>query len=114
MASPCVPLKCSVQLWSLSSECTSLNYFVDRIQTICLNCRVDLPLESRLEHLTLAVGNAKSRPISVSGRHESANLVSARTRLAGIVAAVVAVYGSFQSLEDEQSSGLRDTMAGRD
>lgn len=34
--------------------------------------RIDLPLDSRLEYLTLAVGNAKSHPISVGGRHETA------------------------------------------
>ncbi|TCD69902.1 hypothetical protein EIP91_005726 [Steccherinum ochraceum] len=32
----------------------------------------DLPLDSRLEYLTLAVGNAKSHPISTSGNHEEA------------------------------------------
>ncbi|KAI0963698.1 hypothetical protein AcW1_000705 [Taiwanofungus camphoratus] len=32
----------------------------------------DLPLDARLEYLTLAVGNAKSHPISVGSRHETA------------------------------------------
>jgi nuclear pore complex protein Nup155 len=32
----------------------------------------DLSLEERLEYLTLAVGNAKSHPVSASGRHETA------------------------------------------
>jgi len=32
----------------------------------------DLSLETRLEYLTLAVGNAKSHPISAGGKHESA------------------------------------------
>ncbi|KAI0082270.1 nucleoporin [Panus rudis PR-1116 ss-1] len=32
----------------------------------------DLPLEARLEYLTLAVGNAKSHPVSVGGKHETA------------------------------------------
>ncbi|KAH8099410.1 nucleoporin [Cristinia sonorae] len=32
----------------------------------------DIPLESRLEYLTLAVGNAKSHPISTGGNHEEA------------------------------------------
>ncbi|THH34060.1 hypothetical protein EUX98_g164 [Antrodiella citrinella] len=32
----------------------------------------DIPLDSRLEYLTLAVGNAKSHPISTSGNHEEA------------------------------------------
>ncbi|KDQ63476.1 hypothetical protein JAAARDRAFT_695291 [Jaapia argillacea MUCL 33604] len=32
----------------------------------------DLPLEGRLEYLTLAVGNAKSHPVSMGGRHETA------------------------------------------
>lgn len=34
--------------------------------------RIDLSLDARLEYLTLAVGNAKSHPISVGGRHETA------------------------------------------
>lgn len=32
----------------------------------------DLTLEQRLEYLTLAVGNAKSHPISATGQHETA------------------------------------------
>jgi nuclear pore complex protein Nup155 len=32
----------------------------------------DLSLNQRLEYLTLAVGNAKSHPVSVGGRHETA------------------------------------------
>jgi nuclear pore complex protein Nup155 len=34
--------------------------------------RFELPLESRLEYLTLAVGNAKAHPISIGGKHETA------------------------------------------
>ena len=34
--------------------------------------RFDLHLDARLEYLTLAVANAKSHPISVGGRHETA------------------------------------------
>ena len=34
--------------------------------------RFDLSLDTRLEYLTLAVGNAKSHPVSVGGRHETA------------------------------------------
>ena len=34
--------------------------------------RFDLSLESRLEYLTLAVGNAKSHPVSVGSKHETA------------------------------------------
>ncbi|KAH7928555.1 nucleoporin [Leucogyrophana mollusca] len=33
---------------------------------------IDLSLEQRLEYLTLAVGNAKSHPVTVGGRHETA------------------------------------------
>ncbi|KAH7883515.1 nucleoporin [Phlebopus sp. FC_14] len=33
---------------------------------------VDLTLDTRLEYLTLAVGNAKSHPVTAGGRHESA------------------------------------------
>ena len=31
-----------------------------------------MSLESRVEYLTLAVGNAKSHPVSAGGRHETA------------------------------------------
>ena len=34
--------------------------------------RFDLILDARLEYLTLAVGNAKSHPVAVGGRHEDA------------------------------------------
>ena len=37
-----------------------------------LNQRFDLHLDVRLEYLTLAVANAKSHPISIGGRHETA------------------------------------------
>ena len=37
-----------------------------------MGARFSLPLASRLEYLTLAVGNAKSHPVSVHGKHESA------------------------------------------
>lgn len=33
---------------------------------------IDLSLESRLEYLILAVGNAKSHPVTAGGRHETA------------------------------------------
>jgi len=35
-------------------------------------CRFELDLDSRIEYLTLGVANAKSHPISVGGRHETA------------------------------------------
>ena len=34
--------------------------------------RFEIPLEARLEYLTLAVGNAKSHPVAAGGRHETA------------------------------------------
>ena len=34
--------------------------------------RFNLHLDTRIEYLTLAVGNAKSHPVSVGGRNESA------------------------------------------
>jgi nuclear pore complex protein Nup155 len=39
---------------------------------LTLNQRFDLHLDVRLEYLTLAVANAKSHPISIGGRHETA------------------------------------------
>lgn len=35
-------------------------------------CRFELSLDSRIEYITLGVANAKSHPISVGGRHETA------------------------------------------
>ena len=37
-----------------------------------MDIRFDLTLDARLEYLTLAVGNAKSHPVAVGGRHEDA------------------------------------------
>jgi len=34
--------------------------------------RFEINLDARLEYLTLAVANAKSHPVSVTGRHETA------------------------------------------
>ena len=43
---------------------------VGNVTKFCV--RFDLHLDARLEYLTLAVANAKSHPISVGGRHETA------------------------------------------
>ncbi|KAJ7492694.1 nucleoporin [Mycena latifolia] len=40
--------------------------------TLAESTQFDLTLESRLEYLTLAVGNAKAHPISIGGKHETA------------------------------------------
>ncbi|EMD42139.1 hypothetical protein CERSUDRAFT_90739 [Gelatoporia subvermispora B] len=40
--------------------------------TLSESTEFDLALESRLEYLTLAVGNAKSHPVSVGSKHETA------------------------------------------
>ncbi|KAJ6575033.1 nucleoporin [Mycena capillaripes] len=40
--------------------------------TLAESTQFELPLESRLEYLTLAVGNAKAHPISIGGKHETA------------------------------------------
>ena len=37
-----------------------------------MSVRFDLSLDQRLECLTLAVSNAKSHPVSVNGKHETA------------------------------------------
>lgn len=63
-----------------SFQCTfpvltdTTTYSVHPCALLCLRAlrRFDLPLDSRLEYLTLAVGNAKSHPISAGGRHETA------------------------------------------
>ncbi|KAJ6604576.1 nucleoporin [Mycena vulgaris] len=40
--------------------------------TLAESTQFELTLESRLEYLTLAVGNAKAHPISIGGKHETA------------------------------------------
>ncbi|KAJ7706259.1 nucleoporin [Mycena rosella] len=40
--------------------------------TLAESTQFELALESRLEYLTLAVGNAKAHPISIGGKHETA------------------------------------------
>ncbi|KAJ3551449.1 hypothetical protein NM688_g4699 [Phlebia brevispora] len=40
--------------------------------TLADSAEFDIPLETRVEYLTLAVGNAKSHPVSAGGRHETA------------------------------------------
>ncbi|KAJ7125656.1 nucleoporin [Mycena crocata] len=40
--------------------------------TLAESTQFELPLESRLEYLTLAVGNAKAHPITIGGKHETA------------------------------------------
>jgi len=42
------------------------------VLTTSHQCRFELELDSRIECLTLGVANAKSHPISVGGRHETA------------------------------------------
>ncbi len=46
----------------LSCYCVLLTWFIS----------FDLSLDTRVEYLTLAVGNAKSHPVSAGGRHETA------------------------------------------
>ena len=48
--------------------------YLDRVHVvICLFfLRFSLSLSQRIEYLTLAVGNAKSHPVSAGGKHESA------------------------------------------
>jgi len=42
------------------------------LATLAESTTFDLSLDARLEYLTLAVGNAKSHPVSAGGRHETA------------------------------------------
>jgi hypothetical protein len=58
-------------LWR-SQRSTPTSWPHRRHPLIFLCHRIDLSLDARLEYLTLAVGNAKSHPISVGGRHETA------------------------------------------
>lgn len=67
------PLRAAEVLAALAESSQSVtlrspsNNLHDRI-----NFRFDLNLDARLECLTLAVANAKSHPVSIGGRHETA------------------------------------------
>jgi nuclear pore complex protein Nup155 len=67
------PLRAAEVLGALaeSTEWTNSMASLTHILTWFIH-RIDLSLDARLEYLTLAVGNAKSHPISVGGRHETA------------------------------------------
>jgi nuclear pore complex protein Nup155 len=65
------PLRAAEVLATLaeSSECATLMTHVALSQCFF---RFSLSLSQRIEYLTLAVGNAKSHPVSAGGKHESA------------------------------------------
>lgn len=67
------PLRAAEVLGTLaeSTQCV-LSYRKHHFVRIIHSCRFDLDIGTRLECLTLAVGNAKSHPISSGGRHETA------------------------------------------
>jgi len=67
MVSRCVPLR----FWELWPSLLSKDPFIIPFHQLMDN-RFDLHLEARIEYLTLAVANAKSHPISIGGRHETA------------------------------------------
>ena len=66
------PLRAAEVLATLaeSSEYVSLESSMWRCLSVLL--RFSLSLSQRIEYLTLAVGNAKSHPVSAGGKHESA------------------------------------------
>jgi nuclear pore complex protein Nup155 len=67
MVSRCGPLR----FWELWPSLLSKNTSVIPFHPLTDN-RFDLHLDARIEYLTLAVANAKSHPISIGGRHETA------------------------------------------
>ena len=67
MASLCLPPR----YWDLWRRLPSQSYILQA--TSANRCtRFEINLDARLEYLTLAVANAKSHPVSVTGRHETA------------------------------------------
>ena len=70
MASPSAQQKCWPFWQSLQSKFCDPFYIA--MGLTIFSFRFNLSLETRLEYLTLAVSNAKSHPVSVGGRHETA------------------------------------------
>jgi nuclear pore complex protein Nup155 len=67
------PLRAAEVLAALAESTEYVNVATfSNVMTNFFCHRIDLSLDARLEYLTLAVGNAKSHPISVGGRHETA------------------------------------------
>ena|ERR1700731_3576836 len=66
------PLKAAEVLGALAEATQSvLSDPLLKQLSLCLH-RLEIPLETRIEYLTLAVGNAKSHPMSVSARQGTA------------------------------------------
>ncbi|KAI5123612.1 hypothetical protein M0805_003428 [Coniferiporia weirii] len=59
-------------LWQLYVKNGQYLRAAEVLVALAQSTEFDLSLESRLEFLTLAVSNAKSHPVSVSGKHETA------------------------------------------
>ncbi|THH08723.1 hypothetical protein EW145_g2498 [Phellinidium pouzarii] len=59
-------------LWQLYVKNGQFLRAAEALVALAQSTDFDLPLESRLEFLTLAVSNAKSHPVSVGGKHETA------------------------------------------
>jgi len=70
MANPCGRRKFWAH-WQSQISTSCLHTFI-LLSVYCSWFRFDLNLDVRLESLTLAVANAKSHPISATGRHETA------------------------------------------
>ena len=68
MVSHYAPLKCLLFWQSLQSTSQEPG----RVKLIQIIISIDLDLSTRLEYFTLAVGNAKSHPVTANGRHETA------------------------------------------
>lgn len=65
------PLRAAEVLLALAESTEYVTIHL-RCSLSLLEFRFQLQLDRRLEYLTLAVGNAKSHPVSAGGRHETA------------------------------------------
>ncbi|EJD04002.1 nucleoporin [Fomitiporia mediterranea MF3/22] len=59
-------------LWQLYVKNGQYLKAAEVLAALARSFEFDLPLQARLEFLTLAVSNAKSHPVSVNGKHEAA------------------------------------------
>ena len=66
------PLRAAEVLSTLAESSEYVSSKAHVVMCLSVLLRFSLSLSQRIEYLTLAVGNAKSHPVSAGGKHESA------------------------------------------
>jgi|ERR1700722_4846405 len=97
------PLRAAEVLGTLAESMQSVVFHSDPhlLNNVSSRDRFDLTLNTRLEYLTLAVGNAKSHPISVSGKHETAiAFLSDLEEKLDVAQVQLEIYNTLQHISD--------------